>query len=174
LNARRLRAIPGSRKTEAEMITIARRFVLGAVATALAMPLARPAAAQQSTPEPVNASQGLAIQGYDVVAYFTDGRPVRGVADFVHRWRDAEWRFASAAHRDAFAAAPERYAPQYGGFCAYGVARGTRVDVDPTAWRIVDGKLYLNYSQSVNRTWLNDVPGYIRQADRNWVQLRAQ
>ena len=92
----------------------------------------------------------------------------------MHRWRDAEWRFASAAHRDAFAAAPERYAPQYGGFCAYGVARGTRVDVDPTAWRIVDGKLYLNYSQSVNRTWLNDVPGYIRQADRNWVQLRAQ
>ena len=156
------------------MITIGRRFVLGVVATALAIPLAQPVHAQQSVAEPVNAAQGLAIQGYDVVAYFTDGRPVRGVADYVHRWRDAEWRFASAAHRDAFAADPERYAPQYGGYCAYGVARGYRVDVDPEAWRIVDGKLYLNYSQSVNRTWLNDVRGYIRQADRNWPRLRAE
>jgi hypothetical protein len=150
------------------MITIGRRFVLGSVATALAMPLARAATAQQ-----VNAAGGLALQGYDVVAYFTDGRPARGVADYIYRWQNAEWRFASAAHRDAFAAAPERYAPQYGGYCAYGVAQGALVDVDPTAWRIVDGRLYLNYSHSVNRTWLNDVPGYIRQADRNWPRMRA-
>lgn len=151
------------------MITIGRRFVLGAVATALAMPLARPAAAQ-----PVNAPRGLAIQGYDVVAYFTDGRPVRGSSSYVHRWQNAEWRFASAEHRDAFIADPERYAPQYGGFCAYGVAQGYRVDVDPTAWRIVDGRLYLNYNHSVNRTWVQDIPGYVRQADQNWTRLRGQ
>jgi len=151
------------------MITIGRRFVLGAVATALAIPLALPAAAQQ-----YNTPRGLALQGYDVVAYFTDGRPVRGSASYVHRWQNAEWRFASAAHRDAFAADPERYAPQYGGFCAYGVAQGYRVDIDPTAWRIVDGRLYLNYNHSVNRTWAQDIPGYVRTADQNWPRLRGQ
>jgi hypothetical protein len=172
LIARPRGAILPRRVEGSTMITIGRRFVLGAVATTLAMPLARPALAQQ-TGQQINATRGLAIQGYDPVAYFTDGRPTRGVEAYTHRWQDAEWRFASAAHRDAFAAAPERYAPQYGGFCAYGVAQGYRVDVDPEAWRIVDGRLYLNYSHSVNRTWLNDVPGYIRQADQNWTRLRA-
>jgi hypothetical protein len=151
------------------MITIGRRFVLGAVATALATPLARPLAAQQ-----INAPRGLMLQGYDVVAYFADGRPVRGSSSYVHRWQNAEWRFASAEHRDAFAANPERYVPQYGGFCAYGVAQGYRVDVDPTAWRIVDGRLYLNYDHSVQRTWAQDIPGYVRQADQNWTRLRDQ
>jgi hypothetical protein len=156
-------------KPEAAMITIGRRFVLGAVAATLALARAGTAAAQE-----VNAPRGLAVQGYDVVAYFTDGRPVRGLARYAHRWQNAEWRFASAEHRDAFAAAPERYAPQYGGFCAYGVAQGYRVDIDPEAWRIVDDRLYLNYSHSVNRTWLSDVPGYIRQADQHWTRLRSQ
>lgn len=149
------------------MITTSRRFVLGVVAATLAAPLLpRPAAAQT-----INAPGGLAVHGYDVVAYFTDERPVRGTAAFVHRWRGAEWRFASAAHRDAFAAEPERYAPQYGGFCAYGVALGAQVDVDPTAWRIVDGRLYLNVDHSVQRRWQRDIPGYIRQGDANWSRM---
>jgi hypothetical protein len=156
------------------MITIGRRFVLGAVATALARPaMAQQAPAQQSAGR-INAPRGLAVQGFDVVAYFTDGQPVRGSAYYVQRWRDVEWRFASAEHRDAFAADPERYAPQYGGFCAYGVAQGALVDVDPTAWRIVDGRLYLNVNHSVSRTWSADIPGNIRQADQNWPRLRTE
>jgi hypothetical protein len=99
---------------------------------------------------------------------------VRGSSNYAHRWQNAEWRFASAEHRDAFAAEPERYAPQYGGFCAYGVAQGYRVDVDPTAWRIVDGRLYLNYNHSVQRQWAADIPGFVRQADQNWPRLRAE
>ncbi len=157
------------------MITISRRFVLGIVASTLAVPLptARHAGAQAPT-APLNAPRGLAVHGYDVVAYFTDGRPVRGTTAFVHRWRDAEWRFATAAHRDAFAADPERYAPQYGGFCAYGVAQGAQVDVDPTAWRIVDGRLYLNIDHSVQRRWQQDIAGYIRQGDANWSRMSTR
>lgn len=118
----------------------------------------------------VNAPDGLAIKGYDPVAYF-EGKAVQGSAEFTHRWNDATWRFASASNRDRFAANPEAYAPQYGGYCAYGLAKGYKAPVDPTAWRVVDGKLYLNYSASVQQTWLTDVPGYVKQADANWTKL---
>ncbi len=116
--------------------------------------------------------RGLAIKGYDPVAYFTAGRPVEGDSDFVYEWRDATWRFASAAHRDLFAADPEKYAPQYGGFCAWAVSQGKTAPIDPDAWRIVDGKLYLNYSAKVQKTWEEDIPGFIQKADANWPQLR--
>ena len=111
---------------------------------------------------------GAAIRGYDPVAYFTEGKPVKGKTEFTHQWKGATWRFASAANRERFAAAPEKYAPQYGGYCAYGVASGYTVKTEPDAWSVVEGKLYLNYDRNVQASWVKDIPGYIRKADANW------
>ena len=119
-------------------------------------------------------SAGVAIKGYDVLAYFVDAKPVRGSAQFSHPWNGATWQFASAANRDRFAKDPEAYAPQYGGYCAYGMAKDSVVDIDPEAWRIVEGKLYLNYSQGVQRQFLADVPGLVMAADRNWPAHRSR
>src|SRR5688500_4350821 len=116
----------------------------------------------------VFADGGAAIRGYDPVAYFTEGKPVKGKAEFSHQWKGATWRFASAANRERFAAAPEKYAPQYGGYCAYGVASGYAVKTEPDAWSVVEGKLYLNYDRNVQAIWVKDTPGYIRKADANW------
>ncbi|MCD6043545.1 MAG: hypothetical protein K0R40_3148 [Burkholderiales bacterium] len=115
---------------------------------------------------------GLALQGYDPVAYFTEGKPVRGKAEFAARHDGATYRFASAANRDAFAAAPAKYAPQYGGYCAFGMASGYKAPIEPDAWTVVDGKLYLNYNRSVRSRWSSDVPGHIRKADAHWPKLR--
>lgn len=115
---------------------------------------------------------GTAVHGYDVVAYFDEGKPVKGSREFQHEWQGARWHFASAERRDRFEADPERYAPQYGGYCAYAVAQGGKADIDPQAWRIVDGKLYLNLSRDVQALWEEDIPGYIRKADANWPRLR--
>ena len=109
-----------------------------------------------------------AAGGHDVVAYFSEGRPVPGDRRFVHAWNGAEWRFASAANRDAFAAAPEKYAPQYGGYCAWAVSQGYTASGDPQYWKIVDGKLYLNYDAGVQQKWERDIPGFIAAANRNW------
>lgn len=114
----------------------------------------------------------LAIHGYDPVAYFSEGRPVEGSADFTFEWMGANWRFANAANRDAFAAEPEKYAPQYGGYCAWAVSQGYTARIDPDAWRIVEGKLYLNYSRSVQRRWERDIPGHIAKAESNWPGIR--
>jgi YHS domain-containing protein len=99
---------------------------------------------------------------------------VRGSREFTHQWKGATWRFASAENRERFAAAPEKYAPQYGGYCAYGVASGYAVKIEPDAWRVVDGKLYLNYDKSVQATWTSDIPGHIRKADANWPGVLAK
>ncbi|GAB4239551.1 MAG: hypothetical protein Tsb0032_43530 [Kiloniellaceae bacterium] len=116
---------------------------------------------------------GLAIQGYDPVAYFTEGRPVHGSSEFTHDYAGARWQFASAANRDAFAADPARYAPQYGGYCAWAVSQGYTASTDPAAWRIEGDKLYLNYSRSVQSRWEKDIPGNITKADANWPGLKA-
>jgi len=115
--------------------------------------------------------RGVAIDGYDPVAYFTDGRPVAGSRAFALEWMGATWRFASAEHRDRFAADPERFAPRYGGYCAWAVSQGYTADVDPEAWAIVDGRLYLNYSREVQARWERDRAGFIRQADESWPKL---
>ena len=123
--------------------------------------------------EPVNASfiGGVAIDGTDPVAYFTEGRPVKGSRAYSYTWNGATWRFASAHNRDLFAANPERYAPQYGGYCAWAVSQGYTAGIDPSAWKIVDGKLYLNYSKGVQAKWLANTKDLIRQADRNWPKI---
>ena len=119
-------------------------------------------------------SSGLALQGYDPVAYFTDKQPVRGKAEFTARHEGATYRFASAASRDAFAAAPAKYAPQYGGYCAFGLASGYKAPIEPDAWTVVDGKLYLNYNRSVRSRWSTDIPGFVRKADANWPTVRSK
>lgn len=125
--------------------------------------------------DPVNETLfgGLAVEGYDTVAYFTAGLPVAGKREFEYRWQGATWRFASAEHRDLFAADPAKYAPRYGGYCAYAVARGYTAEIDPEAWKIVDGRLYLNYDRDVQRLWEADVAGHVRAADANWPRLLA-
>ena len=111
---------------------------------------------------------GVAIEGTDAVAYFTEGKPVKGSSEFAHRWKGAEWRFKSAASRDAFAAQPQQYAPQFGGYCAWAVSQGYTAGIDPEAWTIRDGKLYLNYSKDIQAKWRQDIPGNIAKGEKNW------
>ncbi|MEL7510518.1 MAG: YHS domain-containing (seleno)protein [Cyanobacteria bacterium J06554_1] len=118
--------------------------------------------------------EGLAIRGTDPVAYFTEGAAVPGRSEFAYTWGNATWQFASAENRDLFAASPEQYAPQYGGFCAWAVSQGYTASIDPNAWRIVDGRLYLNYSQAVQQQWEQDIPGNIGKADANWPSVLTE
>lgn len=117
---------------------------------------------------------GVAISGYDLVAYFDEERPVKGVPEFRAEFRGSTFQFISAAHRDAFAADPEKFSPQYGGYCAYGTAKGYKAKIDPEAFTVVQGKLYLNYSDAVQTRWLSDIPGYIQKADANWPEVQKQ
>jgi YHS domain-containing protein len=116
----------------------------------------------------------LAIEGYDPVAYFTEQKPVKGLSEFRFDFNGSTFLFTSAAHRDVFVAEPAKYAPQYGGFCAYGMAKGYKAVIDPAAFTIVREKLYLNYSESVRTRWLSDIPGYIQKADANWPEVQWQ
>jgi YHS domain-containing protein len=117
---------------------------------------------------------GLALDGYDPVAYFTEGNPTKGSAAFSHLWNDTQWHFSSQANLEAFKANPEQYAPQYGGFCAYGVSEDHKSPTDPNAWTLVDGKLYLNYSPKVKTLWSKDIPGRIQKANQLWPSLTHQ
>jgi YHS domain-containing protein len=115
---------------------------------------------------------GLGAKGYDVVAYFTERKPVPGLERYTSEYGGVSWRFASREHRDLFAANPAQYAPQYGGFCSWGVAQGKLFDVDPVnGWRIVDGKLYLNFNADIHKVWEKDPAGYIAKAERQWPGL---
>ena len=109
-----------------------------------------------------------AVGGYDPVAYFTEGKPVEGRRDITHSWKGVTWRFASEKNRDAFKANPAAYAPQYGGYCAWAVSQGYTAKGDPKYWKIVGGKLYLNYDARVQRDWEKDIPGHIAKAEKNW------
>lgn len=145
-----------------------RRLLAGAAALPVAVTFAQ--TAQAKTPA-VYAEKGVAVDGTDVVAYFTESRPVKGDPSITHNWNGTTWQFASAANRDAFAADPERYAPQYGGYCAYAVSEGYTASTTPEAWRIVDGKLYLNYSRRIQRRWERNIPGRIKDANANWPNV---
>ena len=112
-----------------------------------------------------------AINGYDIVAYFTVGKPVKGQDSLVHEWMGAKWKFSSQDNLDLFKGNPEKYAPQYGGYCAYGVTQGSLVKVEPEQFTIRDGKLYLNYDADVQAKWLKDPAGYIKDADGKFTGL---
>ncbi len=116
----------------------------------------------------------VAVGGYDPVAYFTDGRPVRGSTQFRIMHQGYEYRFASAEHLAAFRANPARYLPRYGGYCAWAVSQGYTASGDPQQWRIVDGQLYLNYNAEIQRRWEGDIPGHIRSADMNWPRVLSR
>jgi len=111
---------------------------------------------------------GHAIRGTDPVAYFSQNSPVAGKSEFTHDWSGATWLFATEENRDLFAANPKKYAPQYGGFCAWAVSQGSTAPIDPQSWKIVDGKLYLNFSKGVQSRWEKDIPGNIAKANTNW------
>jgi len=119
----------------------------------------------------VYAEDGVALKGADPVAYFTDSAYVQGDAAYSHDWNGATWHFASAENRDLFAGEPEKYAPQYGGYCAWAVSQGNTAAIDPNAWEIVDSKLYLNYNQNVQERWAEDIPGNIEKAEQNWPNV---
>lgn len=138
---------------------------------ALAMFMA--AAVAAAAPEIFSDPSG-AIRGYDPVAYFTAGKPMKGSKAFQHTWRGATWSFVSKENLDRFVADPGRYAPQYGGYCAFGVANGYTPAVDPTAWAIVEGKLYLNLNAEVQQRWNGDRPGWIGKANAQWPSVLSK
>ena len=115
-----------------------------------------------------------AIGGYDAVAYFTDHAPAAGSSDHAFDWHGAHWLFASEAHRALFAASPTRYAPAYGGYCAFAAADGRLARIDPQAWHIEGGRLFLNYSLDIRRQWLDGRAHFIEQADVRWPELSRQ
>ncbi|MEQ8604525.1 MAG: YHS domain-containing (seleno)protein [Marivibrio sp.] len=133
------------------------------------------------TPAPAAADQvnqtllgGVAIDGYDPVAYFTQGAPVEGSSAHAFDWNGAEWRFASADHLEMFKADPEKYAPAYGGYCAWAVSQGYTASIDPEAWKIVDGSLYLNYNREIQKRWETDISGFIEAANANWPKIKSE
>jgi YHS domain-containing protein len=128
-------------------------------------------AAQKPATKSINTRHDVALRGYDAVAYFQDGKPIKGRDEFKHEWMGVTWQFASAANRDRFAQNPEMYAPQYGGYCAYAASQNYIYDADPKVWKIVNGKLYLNYNQQAQQLWEQDVPGNIKKGDQHWPQL---
>jgi YHS domain len=154
-----------------------RKYLLALpLAAALGLALAGPALAVDEINVSTGATiagPGLAVHGHDVVAYFTDGTPTLGSDEYAHVHDGATYRFASEANLDAFKADPAKYAPAYGGFCAYGVAVGKKFDGDPRFWKVVDGRLYLNLNGDIQAKWLEDIPGHIAEAEANWTEIRA-
>jgi YHS domain-containing protein len=144
-----------------------RRCFLAALAALLVLPAAR--AAEKTL---LNLDRnGLALQGHDPVAFFTLGAPAKGRPEFESTHRGAKYRFQSAQHKAAFDADPDKYAPQFGGWCAYGVAKGQLVKIDPAAFQIVDGRLLLQYSRGVRNDFNRDAAGNLKKADANWPGL---
>ncbi len=147
---------------------ISSRTILWVIAAAIFLSSASPLYAGEQSEIYAN-WRGYAIKGYDPVAFHKDSKPIKGSKKYQFRWKDAKWRFASAEHRDLFKANPEKFAPRYGGYCAWAVSQGYTASVDPkNAWTIVEDKLYLNYSVEIKREWEKDIPGNIKKADTNW------
>ncbi|TQV76098.1 YHS domain-containing (seleno)protein [Denitrobaculum tricleocarpae] len=147
------------------------RNALFSVGLALAVVPATAQLAQAETE--VNIVEGYAVHGYDVVAYFTQDKPVVGDDRFTASHEGANYRFASAENRDLFTADPAKYAPKYGGYCAFGAAMGRKFDGDPNAWAIVDGELYLNLNKKVQARWKENIPGFIKGSENNWPLIRS-
>lgn len=121
--------------------------------------------------EPVFATKEGAIRGYDAVAYFEQGKAIEGSDTWTYEWQGAPWLFESEDNLNKFKANPEDYAPQFGGYCAYAVSQGYTYEVDPTAWKIVDNKLYLNYSKSIQQKWERNQAENIKKGEVNWPKL---
>ncbi len=143
------------------------------LAAAFAAPLAVVAPAQADGGVYVGVDgTNIAVGGYDTVSYFQgDGVPVVGDAKYTVEYNGAEWHFSSQANADTFKTNPEAYAPQFGGHCAWAMSRGALAPGDPTIYKIVDGKLYLNFNKEVQDMWVKDIPGFIAKAKVAWVDI---
>ena len=150
------------------------RLIAIAIAIVAAVVAGPANAASDPAPQVSVDANGVAIRGYDPVAYFTIGRPTRGSPEHQLQWHGATWRFASATSLQAFQADPQRYAPQFGGYCAWAVSQGYTAKGDPNAWKIVGGKLYLNYDKRVQSTWEKAAEANIVKADANWPKVLAK
>lgn len=135
--------------------------------------LAAPVVSAATKPVNTTLFGKLAVQGYDPVAYFQEAKPRKGLEKYQFEWQGAKWRFASAAHLEAFRADPEKYAPQFGGYCAWAVSQGYTADIDPEAWKIEGGKLYLNYNKEIQAKWEKERAALILQAEENWPKILA-
>lgn len=151
--------------------TLTRRSALLVLGAAIAAASLAPDAIAAS----VNLNnRGVAIQGYDPVAYFTADAAIAGNSAITAQHQGATYHFASTENRDLFVANPAKYAPAYGGFCAFAVANGYTAKIDPAAYSVVDGRLYLNFSKGVRNRWNKDIPGFIAKGDANWPALSRQ
>lgn len=121
----------------------------------------------------LSAAGDMAIKGYDPVAYFMAGKAQQGGASFTFPWHGMTWHFLSKENRDLFAASPEKYAPQYDGYCAWAMTEARKAVTDPEVWTIVNGKLYLNCSKAAYEKWSKDIPGHIKKADRIWIEMQG-
>ncbi|MGV3595575.1 MAG: YHS domain-containing (seleno)protein [Sediminibacterium sp.] len=119
-------------------------------------------------------TNGKAIRGYDVVTFFSESKPVQGNESFSYTWKDATWLFSSKENLELFKTNPEKYVPQYGGYCAYGMSGGYKAPTVIETWKILNGKLYFNYSLKVQELWNKDQPGFIQKADLNWEKVREK
>ena len=155
LERRHLSAIANTARTLAFALVLG----LGAVFTA---------SSDAQAVQEVNVNDGYAVHGYDVVAYFTVGQPTEGDDQFTAEYQGTQYRFASAGNRDRFKSDPAAFAPQFGGYCAFGASVGRKFDGDPNAWRVIDGKLFLNLNKQIQARWLKDTAGFIRGANHNW------
>jgi YHS domain-containing protein len=115
-------------------------------------------------------AKDVAIKGYDTIAYFKAGKAIKGNESFSFQWHGMTWYFATKENRDLFAISPEKYSPQYDGYCAWAMAEGRKAQADPEVWKIVSGKLYLNCSKEAYEKWSKDIPGNIQKADTNWLK----
>ena len=122
--------------------------------------------------EQIYTSNSYAIAGYDPVAYFKNEKAVKGKKEYSYQWKDANWLFSTKEDMDLFAANPEKYAPQYGGYCAYGLSEGHKAPPDPNTWTIVDGKIYFNYSKDVKTMWIKNPKERIQEADKQWSSIK--
>jgi hypothetical protein len=149
-------------------MNIKRRTIVLVALTAISVSMLLPGVAAAKS-EIYQNWRGLAIKGYDPVAFHKEGKAVKGSSSYELNWKDAKWRFASAENKDLFESNPERYAPRYGGYCAWAVSQGYTASVDPkNAWNIVDDRLYLNYNAEIKEKWEQDIPRHIQKADANW------
>lgn len=114
-----------------------------------------------------------AIKGYDPVAYFKAGKPLKGNESFFFQWHNLTWYFLNGENRDIFVASPDKYAPQYDGYCAWAMTEARKAQADPEVWKIVNGKLYLNCSKTAYEKWREDIPGNIKKADTNWLKFKG-
>ncbi|WP_294138478.1 YHS domain-containing (seleno)protein [Sphingomonas sp.] len=148
--------------------------MLAFLASGLIAAAALPSAAYAATdPVYTGTFSNVALSGYDAVGYFTQGRPVEGKAALKTTYKGAEFRFASAANLAKFKANPAAFAPQFGGYCAWAVSQGYTASGDPQVWKIVGGKLYVNYNRDIGNKWEKNIPGFITAANKNWPKILA-